>query len=58
MKHLEEKWDVKASGGGMMMMAAGPAAAVVDDKNDLQASSAIGSLSAIRARVASMLVRA
>ncbi len=25
-KHLEEKWDVKASGGGGMMMMAGPAA--------------------------------
>ena len=30
-KHLEEKWDVKASGGGGMMMMAAPAAGGGDD---------------------------
>ena len=32
-KHLEEKWDVKASGGGGMMMMAGPA---VDEDDAVQ----------------------
>ncbi|MGE0707119.1 MAG: 50S ribosomal protein L7/L12 [Planctomycetota bacterium] len=31
-KHLEEKWDVKASGGGGMMMMAAPAAAAASDE--------------------------